>query len=50
MLVVHHIVADGWSMNVIRRELGRLYAQGGDDAAAWPRLPLRFSDCVPLAA
>ena len=45
VLVVHHIVADGWSMSVIRRELGRLYAQGGDDAGlAAP--PLRFSDCV----
>jgi amino acid adenylation domain-containing protein len=45
VLVVHHIVADGWSMSVIRRELGLLYAQGGDEAGlAAP--PLRFSDCV----
>lgn len=42
VLVVHHIVADGWSMSVIKRELAQLYARGGEDAAtAAP--PLAFS-------
>ena len=45
VLVVHHIVADGWSMSLIRRELGQLYDQGGD-AAGLAAPALRFSDCV----
>ncbi len=43
VLVVHHIVADGWSMSVINRELGQLYAQGGD-ASVLAELPLQFPD------
>jgi len=26
LMTMHHIVGDGWSMNVLQRELGRLYA------------------------
>ncbi|WP_172843860.1 non-ribosomal peptide synthetase [Variovorax sp. HW608] len=29
VLVIHHIVADGWSMSIIHRELARLYARSG---------------------
>ena len=43
ILWVHHIVADGWSMSVIKRELGQLYAQGGE-GRGMAELPLRFSD------
>ncbi|SDZ97224.1 non-ribosomal peptide synthetase [Variovorax sp. YR216] len=35
VLVVHHIVADGWSMSIIHRELGQLYARSD----ATPTLP-----------
>ncbi len=39
VLVVHHIVADGWSMSVIKRELAHFHARGGDVAElAPPRL------------
>ncbi|MDM0001919.1 amino acid adenylation domain-containing protein [Variovorax sp. J22P240] len=45
VLVVHHIVADGWSMSVIRRELAQCYARGAEDAdMAAP--PLAFADYV----
>ncbi|MDM0111295.1 amino acid adenylation domain-containing protein [Variovorax sp. J22R133] len=38
VLVAHHIVVDGWSMTVLHRDLGQLYASG--DAPALPALPL----------
>ncbi|MGY0234388.1 amino acid adenylation domain-containing protein [Longispora urticae] len=38
-LVVHHIVADGWSMGVLLRELATLYDGGTPDP-----LPVRFTD------
>ncbi len=43
LLVVHHIVFDGWSMGVLTRELGSLYAAAGDTAALAP-LPIQFAD------
>ncbi|GAA2083757.1 hypothetical protein GCM10009801_44410 [Streptomyces albiaxialis] len=39
VFVVHHIVADGWSMSLLCEELGTLYA-GGE----LPPLPLAFAD------
>ena len=43
VLVVHHIVADGWSMSIIHRELGLLYAPGA--ATRMPAPPaLVFGD------
>ncbi len=39
LLTVHHIVADGWSTTVLRRELAALY--GG---AVLPALPVQYAD------
>ena len=45
LLLVHHIVADGWSMDVLARELGALYAaHGSAERAALPALPIQFAD------
>ena len=45
LLVVHHIVADGWSHAVIARDLGALYsAQLNGTDPALPALPCRFVD------
>jgi amino acid adenylation domain-containing protein/non-ribosomal peptide synthase protein (TIGR01720 family) len=45
VLVVHHIVTDGWSMGVLADELGRLYSAAvGGPPAALPPLPLRYAD------
>ncbi|HSV52507.1 MAG TPA: amino acid adenylation domain-containing protein, partial [Burkholderiaceae bacterium] len=41
--VVHHIVFDGWSMGVLCRELGQLYASAGEAAGLAP-LPLQYGD------
>ena len=45
LLVVHHIVADGWSMGILARELGALYAAfcaGQPNPLA--ALPIQFAD------
>ncbi|MFG2608425.1 amino acid adenylation domain-containing protein [Streptomyces sp. NPDC048514] len=39
LLMLHHLVADGWSLGVIARELGALYA--GDTS---PPPPVRYAD------
>ena len=39
LLVLHHIVADGWSMEVLTRELFALYAR-----APLPPLPIQYAD------
>jgi amino acid adenylation domain-containing protein len=48
---LHHIVADGWSLGVLTREIGALYgvvargARGGPaPAAALPPLPVQYAD------
>ncbi|MFI0423847.1 amino acid adenylation domain-containing protein [Spongiactinospora sp. 9N601] len=40
-VVLHHINADGWSINVLRREVAELYAGG-----TLEELPLRYADHV----
>jgi len=45
LLVIHHIIADGWSAQVLVKEFAQLYtafAQGQDPAL--PELPIRYSD------
>ncbi len=45
LLVLHHIVADGWSLAVLQRELGALYdAQLASSEAQLAALPLCYAD------
>ena len=46
LLVVHHIVSDGWSIGVLTRELGAAYAHETGHAAVnpLPALPVQFGD------
>ncbi|HEV2756819.1 MAG TPA: amino acid adenylation domain-containing protein, partial [Actinomycetota bacterium] len=41
LLVMHHIVSDGWSTGVFMRELSALY---GDEGARLPQLPVQYAD------
>jgi amino acid adenylation domain-containing protein len=44
-LTVHHIIADGWAMGILERELGLLYdAHRMVEPAPLPPLPLQYSD------
>jgi amino acid adenylation domain-containing protein len=45
VLVIHHIITDGWSMNVLFHEMGELYASfAGDRQPQLPKLNLQYSD------
>ncbi|MCG6137853.1 MAG: amino acid adenylation domain-containing protein [Nostoc sp. LLA-1] len=45
LLNLHHIVADGWSMGVLVKELGILYkAFGENKPAPLPELPIQYAD------
>ncbi|MCE1116999.1 MULTISPECIES: non-ribosomal peptide synthetase [Pseudomonas] len=41
-VTLHHIVADGWSLNILLDEFARLYAAQGQ--VALPELPLGYAD------
>jgi amino acid adenylation domain-containing protein/non-ribosomal peptide synthase protein (TIGR01720 family) len=43
LFCVHHLVFDGWSIDVFTRELGALYA-GESDGASLPPLALSYAD------
>jgi amino acid adenylation domain-containing protein len=45
LLTMHHIIADGWSLSILNRELGALYrsyTQGS--AASLPLIPVQYAD------
>lgn len=45
LVIVHHIVSDGWSLAIFRREFEHLYAKHrGSDLPALPELPLQYVD------
>ncbi|HSC21728.1 MAG TPA: amino acid adenylation domain-containing protein, partial [Solirubrobacterales bacterium] len=45
LLTVHHAVADGWSMEVLLRELGTLYAAfARGEESPLPALPIQYAD------
>ncbi|MFJ5534653.1 non-ribosomal peptide synthase/polyketide synthase [Streptomyces sp. NPDC093261] len=45
VLAVHHIVVDGWSIGVLGRDLGELYAAAQQArSAVLPELPVRYTD------
>ena len=45
LLTLHHIVADGWSMAIVVRELSELYAAAHDDRpSSLPELSVQYTD------
>lgn len=44
VLVVHHIICDGWSLGTLVRELGELYAAKAQSRAASLPAPMAFSE------
>jgi amino acid adenylation domain-containing protein len=45
LLCIHHIVTDGWSMGILRRELGVLYnAFSAGEPSPLPDLPIQYAD------
>ncbi|MEU6238057.1 amino acid adenylation domain-containing protein, partial [Kitasatospora sp. NPDC047058] len=47
VLAVHHIVADGWSLDILVRELAHHYRPGGNglpEAPELPELPVQYAD------
>jgi len=45
LLVMHHIVSDGWSINILIRELMALYhALGNGKPSPLPPLPIQYAD------
>jgi amino acid adenylation domain-containing protein/non-ribosomal peptide synthase protein (TIGR01720 family) len=45
LIALHHIIADGWSVGIMIRELATLYtAFAGGQALALPELPIQYAD------
>ncbi len=46
-IVMHHIISDGWSLDILRQELGQFYkaaAQGVDPLSQIDPLPIQYRD------
>ena len=47
MVTIHHIVSDGWSLEIFLRELSSLYESfSAGDQSQLPELPIQYSDYV----
>ncbi|MEW5858866.1 MAG: amino acid adenylation domain-containing protein, partial [Cyanobacteriota bacterium] len=44
LLNLHHIICDGWSIGVLIRELGTLYASANNTRSPLPELPIQYAD------
>ncbi len=44
LLTLHHVVSDGWSMDVLVRDLSALYAAHRGGTAHLPELPVQYAD------
>ena len=44
IVVLHHILVDEWSMNLVFAELELAYREASGETVAFPELPVRFSD------
>ncbi len=45
VVIVHHLVCDGWSIGILIRELAELYGElASGRAASLPALPIQYSD------
>lgn len=45
VITVHHIVSDGWSTAILKRELGHFYSEAvGEDRLPLPPLPIQYGD------
>jgi amino acid adenylation domain-containing protein len=46
LLTMHHIISDGWSMNLLVRELSALYSAAlrGESSTPLPPLPIQYTD------
>lgn len=45
ILTLHHIISDGWSMNLLRQELGTFYSAFCDgNSCSLPDLPIQYAD------
>src|SRR5205085_4048475 len=45
IVVMHHIISDGWSMGVLIQELGLLYAAySRGEALSLPEMPIQYAD------
>lgn len=41
---MHHVVTDGWSMDILLREFGMLYESEREDSGALASLPIQYAD------
>ena len=45
LIVMHHIVSDGWSTDILRRDLTQAYAaRCQNHPPSWPALPAQYAD------